>query len=141
MFKTELDLRTTEPGLARLLAPLVWDDRETGGRFGLVEVPAGTITDLGSTPQLLRRFKAFDSWHTGRKAAVVHDALYNKGKWPDGRPVDRATADEFLRTAMIAEGHSAALARSWWVGVRSGGWLPWRAYRKADADTAASNPS
>lgn len=143
MFKSELDMRATEPGFCRLIAPLLWDDRHTavhGKAFGIVEVPAGTVTDLGSTPQLLHRFKAFDPWHTARRPATVHDYLYNKGKWPDGRPVTREQADEFLRVAMIAEGHSAFVARSWWFGVRSGGWLPWNAYRKADADTAASVP-
>jgi hypothetical protein len=130
MFLTELDLRTTTPGKARLLAPLLWRD----ALFGEVEFPAGTVTDLGSVPQTLRRFKAFDPWHTGRKSAVGHDALYRLGKWPDGRPCARADADEFLRVAMVAEGYSAATARSWWLGVRSCGWLPWRRYRKAEAD-------
>ena len=129
MFLTDLDLRAIERGMARLLAPLVWESPA----YGRVVFPAGSVTDLGSTPQFLHRFKAFDPWQTGRRAAVGHDYLYAHGKWPDGRPVTRAEADEFLRVALISEGHSASLARSWWLGVRSGGWLPWREYRRAEA--------
>jgi hypothetical protein len=132
MFLTDLDLRATAPGYGRLLAPLVWGDL----RYGTVVIPAGTDTDLGSTPQMLRRFRAFDPWHTGRKAAVVHDYLYRNGKWPDGRVCSRADADEFLRVAMVAEGYSASVARSWWLGVRSCGWLPWRDYRNAEQKIA-----
>ena len=127
MFLTDLILRTTRPGAAALVAPLVWRD----ARFGQAIFPSGYETDLGSTPQFTHRFRAFDPWHTGRKAAVGHDYLYAAGQWPDGRPVTRAEADEFLRLAIVAEGHSAALARSWWLGVRLGGWLPWKRYRDA----------
>lgn len=143
-WKTDLVIRATEPGYGRLELPLVFDDRPEG-RFGLVEVPAGTITNLGSTPQPLRRFKAFDPWRTARKSATTHDYLYDKGRWPptpehpEGRPVTRAEADEFLRVAIIAEGHSAAVARLWWFGVRAGGWKPWGEYRAADRDTEATD--
>lgn len=139
MWRTDLVLRATDPGLARLDSPLVWDDRETaphGKGFGRVEFPAGSMTDLGSTPQPLRRFSIFDPWRTGRKGAVGHDYLYRNGKWPDGRAVTRAEADEFLRRAIIAEGHSAFTARLWWLGVRSGGWKPWGEYREAEYDNA-----
>lgn len=134
MWRTDLDLRAIDPApWLRLLAPLGWED----ATYGRVEFPVGTLTDLGSTPQRLRWFKACDPLHTGRKSAVGHDFLYRRGQWPDGRPVTRQEADDFLRLAMIAEGHSAALARSWWLGVRSCGWWPWRQYRKADADAQA----
>ena len=128
MFLTDLDMRATRPGYASLLAPLVWED----AKYGRVEIPAGTSTDLGSTPHTLRRFSAFDPWVTARRPAVVHDYLYDRGRWPDGRPVTRSEADEFLRVAMVAEGHSAAVARSWWLGVRMGGVWPWGRYRRAD---------
>lgn len=130
MFLTDLILVTTRPGAARLVSPLIWEC----ARFGRVVFPAAYETDLGSTPQLLHRFRAFDPWHTGRKAAVGHDYLYAAGKWPDGRPVTRAEADEFLRLAIVAEGHSAAVARSWWLGVRAGGWVPWGRYRRAESE-------
>lgn len=134
MWVSELDLRAIDPApWLRVTAPLVWDDPI----YGRVEFPAGTLTDLGSTPQPLHRFESFDPLHTARKSAVGHDFLYRRGKWPDGRAVTRQEADEFLRRAMIAEGHSAALARSWWLGVRLGGWRPWGQYREADRDNAA----
>lgn len=140
MWRSDLVLRATLPGFARLEAPLVWNDDIGGkpGKFGLVVFPAGSLTDLGSTPQTLRRFAAFDPWKTGRLAAVGHDFLYARGAWPDGRRVTRETADEFLRVAIIAEGYSAFVARSWWLGVRSCGWLPWGRYRAADRDYYAS---
>jgi hypothetical protein len=125
MFLTDLVFRATEPGRARLESHLIWND----DRFGYVRIPEGVATDLGSTPQLLHRFRTFDPWHTGRRSAVIHDYLYAYGKWPDGRPVTRATADEFLRYGIVAEGYGASVARSWWLGVRVGGWLPWGRYR------------
>ena len=137
MFKTELDVRARPPNLWLVLSPLVWDDRlttEHGKGFGRVEFPAAFITDLGSTPQLLHFIKYCDPTCVGRRSAVGHDYLYANGKWPDGRTVTRAEADEFLRVGMISEGHAPALARSWWFGVRSGGWLPWNRYRRAEVD-------
>jgi hypothetical protein len=131
MFLTRLHTVDVPPNLWRLTDVLVWFD----AIYGRVEIPVGTITDLGSTPQRLRRFKAFDPTGPSRRAAVVHDYLYAKGHWPDKRPVTQAEADAFLRVALIAEGVSSTVARLWWLGLRIGGWVQWRAYRKADADT------
>jgi hypothetical protein len=139
MWQSDLVLRATEPGLAKLDAPLVWDDRATvtnGKGFGRVEFPVHAVTDLGSTPQPLRFIRAFDPWRTGRRSAVGHDYLYRNGKWPDGRPVTRAEADRFLREGIKAEGHWSLTAASWWFGVRSCGWLPWNEYREAERDNA-----
>lgn len=131
MFITRLRTEDVPPNLWRLIDVLVWRDSV----YGEIEIPVGTITDLGSTPQFLRRFKTFDPTGPSRRAAVVHDYLYAKGRWPDGRPVARAEADEFLRVALVADGVSSVTARTWWLGVRAGGWAPWREYRKAEADT------
>lgn len=131
MFRSRLRTEDVPPNLWRLTDPLKWHDLE----FGTLEVPAGTITDLGSTPQQFRRFKAFDPSRTARRPAVGHDYLYQRAKWPDGRPCSREEADRFLYVAMLSEGHSKPVAWAWWFGVRAGGWKPWREYRKADADS------
>lgn len=139
MFASALHTVDIPPNLWRLEEPLVWDDRATAKPgvkvFGRVEFPVGTVTDLGSVPHTLRFVPALDPQGPSRRGCVGHDYLYSRGKWPDGRAVTRAEADEFLRVALLAEGVSAAVARSWWLGVRIGGWVPWNAYRKADADT------
>jgi len=132
MFVDELHTVTVPPNLWRLTAVLPWRDHV----FGAVDFPAGTVTDLGSTPQRLRRFESFDPTRTARRSSVGHDCLYQTARWPDGRPCTRAEADYFLYVAMLAEGHSKALAWAWWVGVRSGGWRAWSDYRKAEADAA-----
>lgn len=141
MFVSRLKTEDVPPNLWRVLYPLVWDDRPTTLRddagYGLVEFPAGMVTDLGSVPHSLRAFDCFDPCGPSRRACVGHDYLYTRGKWPDGRIVTREAADEFLRVALIADGLSERVARSWWLGVRLGGWVPWRAYRIAEADTGA----
>lgn len=131
MFVTRLHTVDVPPNLWQLEQPLIWSDDE----FGVIDIPIGTTTDLGSTPQNLRRFKAFDPTGPSRRAAVGHDYLYAHGQMPDGRPVTREKADRFLYVALLAEGVSPAVARLWWAGVRAGGWLPWNDYRRADADT------
>lgn len=138
MFQTRLKVEDVPPNLWRLAALLIWDDSQAGGAFGRVEFPAGSVTDLGSTPQTLRRFRAFDPTGPSRRGAVGHDYLYQHARWPDGRPCTRAQADTFLRAALVADGVSSAVAWMWWRGVRLGGWLPWKRYRQADADWQAS---
>lgn len=135
MFTSRLHIVDVPPNLWRLEEPLIWDDRSTtdhGEGYGLVEFPVGMFTDLGSTPQRLRRFKAFDPTRVGRRPAVGHDYLYAHGKWPNGQPVTREEADRFLHVALLSEGVSKFVAWLWWKGVRIGGRWPWNEYRAAD---------
>lgn len=134
MFLTRAHVVDVPPNLWRLEQSLVWEDHE----FGALIFPAGTVTDLGSTPQTLRRFKAFDPTGPSRRAAIGHDYLYSRGRTPDGRFIARARADDFLYVALLAEGVKPLTAWLWWAGVRLGGWVPWSAYREAEADTTRS---
>jgi hypothetical protein len=62
------------------------------------------------------------SW---RQACVTHDRAYYYG----GSAADRQRADQQLRTDMIAQGASPAVAGLYYAGVRAGGvpgtGLPW----------------
>lgn len=132
MFLTPLDLRATVPGRWLLLAPLVWSDLT----FGRCEFRPGEDTDLASVPRFLRDRKAFAIDGASRRPAVGHDDMYSRGTIFDGgqeRPVDRKTADTFLRVALIAEGVPTSTAWAYYWGVRLGGWKPWNEYRRLQA--------
>lgn len=128
MFLTPLDLRATQPGRWQLLAPLVWFD----ATFGRLVFREGEDTDLASVPRFLRDRAAFAVDGASRRPAVGHDDMYARGAIFDGereQPVDRKTADTFLRLALIAEGVPTATAWAFYWGVRLGGWKPWNEYR------------
>lgn len=113
MFATALDLRDYLPGEWVVLAPLRW--RESDGE---IVVPRGFITDLASIPRALRGVLNVNG--RSRKAAVLHDWGYCK-QW-----ASRTEIDALFRRALIAEGMHPALARTYWLGVRAGGWIYWR---------------
>jgi len=126
MFQTPLDLRATdEPGLWRVIAPLVWEDAE----LGQLVVPAGTITDLASIPVRLRGFGAF-GWYPfdpngeSRRPAVLHDWLYADGT----RGKD--FADRALRAALLAEGVSRGTANAFYYAVKWFGGSAWKGHRR-----------
>lgn len=129
MFLTRLSTDDVPPNLWLFTKPLIWRD----AKYGHVEFPTGTLTDLGSTPQRLRRFRMFDPTGPSRRPAAGHDFLYRHGRWPGGAPVTRKEADQFLYDAMRAEGIGAVTCWAWYRGVRMGGWVPWNRYRRADA--------
>lgn len=95
-----------------LTAPLVWSCWPED-----VVIPERFVTDLASIPRALQF--ALNVTGKSRRAAVLHDYLYCT------QQVSRKTADEALRLALVAEGMSAAAARLYWLGVRSGGWQAW----------------
>lgn len=128
---------------AELLTPLIYLD----GRGRRFEVPAGFRTDFESVPLIipgLIRWVLGDPWHTAH-AGVLHDWLYWSGVIP------RRDADAVFREALIALDEleekleppgRIARALEWlgfdrgelaarlkWIGVRAGGWLPWRRHR------------
>lgn len=83
----------------------------------VIAVPHGFITDFASVPRLPLAYLA-----AGNKAqgpAVIHDWLYST------QEVDRATADDVFREAVLTAGHSSATAWLMWAGVRLGGWVGW----------------
>lgn len=118
-FLTDLDIRrrtrdtsTDQRGTWQLLAPLVYHS----DLIGLVEVPAGFVTDLASVPRIPVAFLlAGDS---GQEAAVVHDFLYS------AKAVDRKTADAVFYEACCL-GEPKWRAYMMWLGVRIGGSGPY----------------
>jgi hypothetical protein len=105
------------PGEFVLLGPWIW----VHPTHGEVCIPPGFITDFASTPQLLRALRIFDPVRSGSIfAALPHDWLYCTQLRP------REECDEILRVALIESGMSSVAARTYWMGVRMGGWLPWK---------------
>lgn len=117
-FLGPLDVREEDEfgGLFQLLAPLAYQSdmlRDT------ITVPAGFHTDFASVPRLPIIY--LTEGGKGNKAAVVHDWLYSSGN------VDRKTADEVLREALIASGYSRFTANLFYAAVRVGGTSFWHA--------------
>ncbi len=74
--------------------------------FGDIVVPAGYTTDFASIPSLFKNYMDDDSPGI-LYPSVVHDWLYTHGgQLPDGRAYSRELADNILREAMEATGHS-----------------------------------
>lgn len=117
-FLTTLDCRETDEfgGLWTLLASLAYES-EVVGR--IITVPAGFVTDFASVPRWLPIAYAAEGGK-GNKAAVVHDWLYSS------QAVDRKTADQVLREALIASGYSQVTAALFYAAVRAAGGSHWK---------------
>lgn len=106
-----------------LLEPVEYASEVPG--VGRILVPAGFHTDYASIPQIL--------WNilppVGRydRAAVVHDYLYRHNG------VTRKQADLVLQEAMGVLSVDGLKSKAIYLGVRAGGWVTWRRYRRADA--------
>lgn len=111
MFLTKLIISAFKPNEWVLESVLSWFSPGYGRR----DVPAGFITDLASIPRIFRG--VLDINGKSRRAAVLHDWLYCSHKLP------RNEADNIFYLALVSEGMSKALARVYWSGVRTGGWL------------------
>ena len=110
MFVTRLIISDFKPNEWVLERTLVWHDR-----VKRIEVPCGFVTDLASIPRGLRGILNVNG--RSRKAAVLHDFLYCENK------LTRTECDALFYAALLAEGMNSALARTYWLGVRAGGWL------------------
>jgi hypothetical protein len=58
---------------------------------------------------------------TWRQACVDHDHRYFDG----GTPAQRKAADSQLRSDMVDQGASPAVAETYYLGVRATGWMRW----------------
>src|SRR5262245_50408201 len=97
--------------------------RETS--IGTIEVPAGFVTDLASTPgQVWHRFPPWGRWSG---AAIVHDYLY--ATRPNG--IDRETADKVFLELMRADRVRYGDYSIMYSAVREFGDRAWNKYRKA----------
>lgn len=104
---------------ARLLAPF-----RVRSRGMLIEAPKGMDTDFASVPRFFWRW--LPPWGRYSPAVVIHDWLYKSGK------VSRAEADLILLDLMERLGVSWIKRQAIYRGVRLGGWVAWRKYRKAE---------
>lgn len=122
-----------------LLENWIYEWEKNGQKFRLV-IPAGTITDKASVPQIV--------WSLGftpdglvESAALPHDFLYHhKGRLPkgsfqtlvNGRWVDvdqvwsRLDADRLFLRIMKEAGVPLYHRRLFFRAVRIGGWFSWR---------------
>lgn len=113
MFKTELYVRAEDPGEWVLSCDLLWDDG-----LRVLIVPRGFVTDLASLPRVARVF--IDRNGASRKAAVLHDYLYQTGK------TSRLTADRVFRDALTCCGVGWLTRNAMYLAVRSAGWMFYR---------------
>lgn len=96
--------------------------------------PTGFETDFASVPRFLWSIYPPDG-PGYRKSAVIHDYLYAHAELfvpgDDHGHISRGSADDVFYEAMTTEGFRPSGRRVVWLGVRTGGWLPWRRYRQA----------
>ena len=106
-----------------------------------VFIPCGFKTDFASTPRIL--WPIFPPMGKYTAAAVVHDFLY---RYPQRKEYlteefgvylasayNRGDCDNIFREAMEVLSVSRMTRWMMWSGVRTGGWVTWRKYRKEDA--------
>jgi len=103
----------------KLLAPLIYR-----GRHQELVVPAGFVTDLGSVPWWATWLVPRDD--EGRPAYVLHDYHYRTGQ------VSRRDADGILRRTLRERGYGRVRRWTAWAGVRLGGWVAWRRWRRIE---------
>ncbi len=95
-------------------------------------VPRGSVTDYSSVPWFAR---GLVRWDRVDLAGVAHDMAYKSGTHGlGGRPLSRREADRIWRIVAQAGQHHANFAQAWicWAGLRLGGWIVWRRYRRKD---------
>lgn len=95
----------------------------------IIRVPAGFVTDFASTPRVL--------WAlippTGRysKASVLHDDAYQHPEMI-APPMTRRQADRLLLEGMDALATGRLTRWCVLIGIRLGGWIVWRNYRRQE---------
>lgn len=124
MFITDLDLRVLRDDrglplrsrdgkqLYMVLQTLIY----ASDIAGVVAIPAGFVTDLGSVPRLPVIYLLFGD--AFQSAAVVHDFLYSAKSGPT---VSRKMADDVLREACAVIGEPAWRRNAVWAAVRAAG--------------------
>lgn len=132
-FLTQPEVRWVAIGSNALVlrGPLIY--RDSKERIWRVE--EGFQSDLASVPRALPVLVRF--WFRGplptAHAAILHDWLYTKGlPLDENHEPSRSEADDLFHEALLVSGETHWGARVMWLGVRAGGWWPWREHRKAD---------
>lgn len=93
------------------------------------------VTDFGSIPRLLWWVRGLSPFGRLRRAYVIHDQLYQRPVVQSAtgtRPVTRKEADLILLEGCHVLGASWLNRRIIYRGVRLGGWVAWRRYRRAE---------
>lgn len=98
-----------------------------------ITAQAGFLTDGASVPRLLwALYPPFGGEYD--RAAVIHDLLYRFAEHfagTDHGHISRGRADDLMLEMMQVDGFRPSGRRTVWSGVRVGGWVSWRRYRKA----------
>ncbi len=100
----------------------------------LIEVPAGFVTDFASIPRFL--WAIIPPRGRYNRPAIVHDFLY---KFAPVDPVTGLACTQGRADRVIREGCENCDDR-WtrrqaiYAALRTGGWVAWNRYRKAEAD-------
>lgn len=140
-YLTRLRTENIGDGKHRLIEPFLY----SSDTLGLIEVPAGFVTDFASVPRLPLVYLLFGG--IGDEEAVLHDWLYTSPHVVHtgcGRLVTRCEADRLFRGARYASAYTPltsyesvnvtrlakntwAYLGAWcmWVGVRVFGWRHW----------------
>lgn len=94
--------------------------------FGRINVPKGFVTDGASVPRVLwALYPPMDGDYDA--AAVLHDFIYQTG-----HGLTRAEADSLLLDGMRATNTARRKRCCIYLGVRLGGWVTWRRYRRKE---------
>ncbi len=96
--------------------------------LGTIIVPEGFVTDFNSIPRVLWNILPPDE---DGEAAVLHDYLYRYGRLFN-RPLTRLQCDTVHREFVHYRHEPAWKERAIYWGLRVGGWVAWKAYRKHD---------
>ena len=120
---SDLHLKTVPNGKYELTRDFTWKTKVKEGDVTFI-VPKGFVTDLASIPRL---FRWFITGHELRRAAVVHDYLYqmNYGS--------RREVDLLFRKAMRDAGVKKIKMHLAYLAVRIGGAKIWNFYGESNA--------
>lgn len=120
-FYGAIDLQVIHGDATHWKVPFPFQYRTNAG--DVIQVEAGLITDLASTPRIVWNIFPPFGLYTG--AAIVHDELYTRQQF------DRFKCDGILWEAMVAEGVSWISREIIYSQVRMWGWYAWGQHRKA----------
>jgi len=121
-FTNELKVKPTEDGKMWILLEdfeYYLGDLDSGVS---IKVPAGFVTDFASVPQFL--WWILPPFGKYTKPAVLHDYLYRKTKF------NREICDGIFLEAMEVMNVPVWQRLLLYLGVRIGGWVPYRKYKK-----------
>ena len=125
-FRTPLRLEFLDDCRWALTEPFEFASETTES---IIRVPAGFVTDFTSIPRGL--WNLLPPTGPYGKAAVIHDWLYQH-RWTGLILCDRALADATLNEGMVVLGVSRLARYAIYAGIRVGGGLTWRKYRKKE---------